>query len=75
MFAPVPVPSAVMNVPAVTPVPVNCIPTVKRPVPWVVSVNVVVEIDPLVAAVVAVVVVVADSAWNAKFVVEPRIEF
>ena len=75
MFAPVPVPSAVMNVPAETPVPVNCIPTVKRPVPWVVSVNVVVAMDPLVAAVVAVVVVVADSDWNARFVVDPCVEF
>ena len=75
MFAPVPVPSAVMNVPAVTPVPVNCTPIVNRPVPCVVSVNVVPEIDPLVAAVVAVVVVVADSAWNARFVVEPCVEF
>jgi hypothetical protein len=41
----------------------------------VVSVNVVVAMDPLVAAVVAVVVVVADSDWNARFVVDPCVEF
>jgi hypothetical protein len=50
-------------------------PIVNRPVPCVVSVNVVPEMLPLVAAVVAVVVVVADSDWNARFVVDPCVEF
>ena len=61
LFDPVPVPNAVMTVPAVTPEPVNTMPTVNRPVLCVVSVNVVPEIDPFNAVVVAVVVVVSET--------------
>ena len=74
LLAPVPVPSAVMYVPATTPVPLRRVPTVKRPVPWVVSVKVVVEILPLLAAVVAVSVAVSVIPLCVRFVPPPMIE-
>ena len=49
MFAPVPVPRAVMKVPGRTPAPLMACPTANVPDPWVVSVKVVAAIDPVAA--------------------------
>ena len=57
--------------PAATPVPDSSIPTVKRPLPCVVSVNVVPLMLPEVAAVAAVVVVVSLIPTWARLVPEP----